>query len=91
MLTDLGSLILGENIVHLHQLLLVGSRDVRVDAWEELDGGELSREAVTVDQTLDHAHDDLLEVSDPDQAKYFLHAFRGLFAIDRKLVDLEIC
>ena len=57
-----------------------------VDAWEELDGGKLRGEAVSVDQTLDHAHDDLLEVSDPDQAKYFLHAFRGLFAnIDRRL------
>ena len=56
---------------------------MRVDAWEELDGGELRGEAVSVDQTLDHAHDDLLEVSDPDQAKYFLHAFRGLFANNR--------
>lgn len=45
----LGSLIQGDLVVHLHQLLLVDGRDVRVHAGEELHGGEFGCEAVAVD------------------------------------------
>lgn len=63
LLANLWGLILRNLVVHCYDLLLIGWAHVRVDDGEELNGGEFRREAVTVHQALDHAHDPTLEVS----------------------------
>ena len=74
LLAYLRRLILGDLVVHIHNLLLVGRREGCVYAGEHLNGSELGRETLTVHQSLNHAHDDVLEVTDADGSEDLLHA-----------------
>jgi len=78
LLAHLGSLVLGDGVIHCHELLLVRGADVWVDTGEELHGRKLGSEALSIHQTLDHAHYATFEVLNPDCLQDFLDAFRRL-------------
>ena len=69
LLSDLGRLVLRDRVVHRHELLLRRWCHVRVDAWEQLNCCELGSEAFTLHESLDHAHDCPLEISDSNHCK----------------------
>lgn len=70
---------MGDLVVHVHDLLLVGGRQGSVHAREHLNCSEFSRETLPVHQSLNHAHDDVLKVTDSDAGENFLHALNRLF------------
>ena len=74
LLSNLGSLVLGNRIINCHNLLLTCGANVGVHTGEELHGRKLRRVTLSIHQTLDHAHDAALKIFYPDRLQDFFDA-----------------
>ena len=76
---NLRSLILTDSVEHGHDLLLLGAGERGVHTREQLNSSEFRGVALAVHQSLQHRHDGVLKVLDPDKCQHFLHAFSCLY------------